>query len=900
MLTDPHPDEPAIVAAFLQQILDDRDRGVERTLAEYQRQFAGHEAAIAAEYEHVLTDAPNASTGGSEPHGAGYESPFGFELIRGPIAERYRDAEEIAAGGMGTIYRVWDPMLKRTLAKKVLGTRKRASSTTTTVVDRFLDEAQVTAQLDHPGIVPVHELGLDDEGRVYFTMALVRGRDFKAVIDLVHAGEWTLPRALGVLQRVCEAVAFAHSKGVIHRDLKPANIMVGPFGQTYVLDWGLARVVDEDTARSAADDDSPTVRSGRHDPAGNDSSPFLTLEGDVIGTPAYMAPEQARGDLDHVGTRSDVYAIGAMLYHLLAGRMPYGDTDTTTWQDVLDATLTGPPTPLSELSRDVPDELVAIQTRAMARDPGNRYESAHDLGEDLRAFLEDRVVRAHRTGAVAELSKWVQRNRLAAAAAALAAFSLVAGLGTSVWLKGVADDNAERAVLQSETQQAVLDFLNKDLLAAVAPGAVGKDATMRAVLDRAAESIEGRFPDRPLVEAAVRRTLADTYRRLGVLDAAERHATRSVKLYLGNDGGAEETLDARRVLAVIYRRQTRLREAAEENREILLLSRVAFGPRHEDTLTAANNLGLVLTYLGEREEAEPLLREVYEQRRSRLGHDHDKTLVSMCNLGLLYYNWGRYREAEPLIKGELDLCTKKHGEANPGTLVSMNNWANLLHATGRTEDAIAMHERVFRVSQEVRGETHPETIQALTQRARMLTTIERFDEVEALLEVARERAMVHGPDHRNSLEIETVHIGLLLARKDVAGALVASETHLARSLRVRGERAERSLQARRLRARALADSDQATAALQQVDAAIAAIGGDVTIELMRQKILRGELLTTLERYSEAESEMLAAERYFAERLPQARDHGAVIEQLIALYEAWGQPDTADTWRARLQ
>ncbi|MCA8950022.1 MAG: serine/threonine protein kinase [Planctomycetes bacterium] len=893
MSKDAPSNAPAVAAAFLQQFLADAERGTARSLADYQHCYPGHEQLIAAEFAELQGSGAN-EPAPREPAAGDASRPDAVSdpaLIRGAVAERYEDEQELARGGMGTIYRVFDPALKRTIAKKVLGITRKGSTSIGALMGRFLGEAQVTAQLDHPGIVPVHELGIDADGRVYFTMSLVRGRNLHEIIELVRQGRdgWTRTRALGVLQRVCEAVAFAHSKGVIHRDLKPANIMVGPFGQTYVLDWGLARV------GTTATDPSEAASVDWIDDA-----PHLTREGDVMGTPAYMAPEQARGEIDAVGPRSDVYAIGAMLYHLLGGRIPYADAGTTTWQAMLDATLSGPPTPLREIVRDVPEELVAIQERAMARDPGDRYASAQDLGEDLRAFLEMRVVRAHRTGAFAELRKWVRRNRVAAVAAALALLSLVAGLGTSLWLRGIADESAEHAVLQLEVRQAVLDFLNKDLLASVAPGALGKDVTMREALDQAAKSIDGRFPDQPLVEAAVRRTIGDTYRRLGELPEAERHLVRSVELFTGNGAEPSATLDARRVLGIVYGEQNRLHEAANEGREILALSNTAFGPEHDDTLTAANNLGLIYTRLGRWDEAEELLRRAFETRHRTLGPDHDHTLVSMCNLGLLYYNTGRLREAEPLIKGELDLCAAKHGEANPGTLVSMNNYANLLAAAGRYEEALREHERIFRISEQVEGERHPHTVHLLVARSRILLRLERWDECRSVLEIARVRASDLEPDHTDRLEIDLLEAQVLVETGQAAAALPATADLLARFRRVAGDHAMRTSGIWRLRAKALRLAGKPSDGLDEIDAAIAALGDDDTGEAAQHHILRGQLLADLDRDDEAEAELLRAERYFREHVPQGYDHEAVMQALIAFYDANGREGDAATWRTRLE
>ncbi|MCA9317888.1 MAG: serine/threonine protein kinase, partial [Planctomycetes bacterium] len=184
-------------------------------------------------------------------------------------------------------------------------------------VARFLEEALVTGQLDHPGVVPVHELGLDPTGRVFFTMKLVRGEDLRAVLGRVHRNEpdWTVPRALGLLLRACEAMAYAHDKHVIHRDLKPGNIMVGRFGEVYVMDWGLARVLGRPDARDLRlrpdVGTTASLHSERHEQA-SEHSPLVTMDGDVVGTPAYMPPEQARGAIDELSPASDVYALGAI------------------------------------------------------------------------------------------------------------------------------------------------------------------------------------------------------------------------------------------------------------------------------------------------------------------------------------------------------------------------------------------------------------------------------------------------------------------------------------------------------------------------------------------------------------------------------------------------------------
>ena len=243
---------------------------------------------------------------------------------------------EIGRGGMGTVLRVRDPALKREMALKLVNAEPRnAFAQTAASVQvsrkaqgRFLEEAQVTSQLAHPGIVPVHALGEAEDGRPYFTMQLVQGRDLRQIFELVEEGSegWTRTRALGVVLRVCEAMAYAHSKGVIHRDLKPSNVMVGEFGEVYVMDWGVARVLgrkDVHDRRLRAAIESDRLRAREEPEAHADDAGLRTMDGDVVGTPVYMAPEQAEGRLEAVGERPDAYSVGALLYHLLAGTVPY-------------------------------------------------------------------------------------------------------------------------------------------------------------------------------------------------------------------------------------------------------------------------------------------------------------------------------------------------------------------------------------------------------------------------------------------------------------------------------------------------------------------------------------------------------------------------------------------------
>ncbi len=319
--------------------------------------------------------------------------------------------------------------------------------------------------------MPVHELGLDAAGRVYFTMKLVKGEDLKAVFEHVHAGleDWNQVRALNVTLRVCEAVAFAHSKNVVHRDLKPANVMVGRFGEVYVMDWGLARVLGREDKhdlrlRPEAVTSASVVRTERREQRDSTpDSPLVTMDGDVVGTPSYMPPEQARGQLDKLGPHSDVYSIGAMLYQLVTGRLPYVPAEGRVSQHtILAAVLRGPPESVESLAPRTPPELVAIIEKAMEREIAARYPTTSALADDLRAYLDGRVVAVYETGAWAETRKWIQRNRALATAAAAVVLAMIGAL----YANQLRIEQSMLRATESELARKELERRNAELRAA--------------------------------------------------------------------------------------------------------------------------------------------------------------------------------------------------------------------------------------------------------------------------------------------------------------------------------------------------------------------------------------------------------------------------------------------------
>lgn len=281
-----------------------------------------------------------------------------------PLPERYEDVRQLGSGGFGQVRRVWDRKLKRSVAMKILHPDVKVSAS---MRARFLAEIELTAQLSHPGIVAVHDFGELSDGRLWFTMAEVQGRTLRAVIDeAFRAGGEPVARRrlLDLFARACETMAYAHSRGVIHRDLKPDNMMVGAYAEVLVMDWGIARRVG-DLATDVFDAEAAPSPDG------------LTRVGDVLGTPAYMAPEQARGEVARHSRETDTYALGAILHHVLVGRPPpAARTRVSSDEPVL---LVDAP--------DIPPELAAICRRAMALEQEARYPDAGELAREIEAFL---------------------------------------------------------------------------------------------------------------------------------------------------------------------------------------------------------------------------------------------------------------------------------------------------------------------------------------------------------------------------------------------------------------------------------------------------------------------------------------------------------------------------------
>ena len=386
-----------------------------------------------------------------EPRPAG-DQPATPASAFDPPKERFEAVGELGRGGMGRVDDAYDRALGRPVAIKHM------LSTSAVALGRFEREARITARLEHPGIVPIHDAGRGPDGTPYYVMRRVDGQPLDATIGTKLAERLALiPNVLAA----CDAVAFAHARGIVHRDIKPTNILIGPFGETLVIDWGLAREIGET-------DDGPAVVEP--------SDPQLTVAGTVAGTPGFMAPEQARGEA--VDARADVFALGATLFYVLSGELPYGSASATEMVDLAGA---GRTPNWRVIPSDVPPELRAIAVKAMASEASERYPDAGALAADLRQFITGNLVGAYDYGPVARFVRFVRRHRAAVAVALVSAIvvGVIAVLSIRRILAERDDATTARALAETRQQETAsmrdrllvehaLELANTDPIAAIA------------------------------------------------------------------------------------------------------------------------------------------------------------------------------------------------------------------------------------------------------------------------------------------------------------------------------------------------------------------------------------------------------------------------------------------------
>ncbi|UCC30607.1 MAG: serine/threonine protein kinase [Phycisphaerales bacterium] len=634
----------------------------------------------------------------------------------------------IASGGMGTVYEAVQEHPRRKVAVKVM----RQGVTSRSALRRFEYESQILARLRHPGIAQVYEAGThDDPGAPgepvpYFAMEYIPNA--KPITEYAKEKQLSTRERLEFFAQVCDAVHHGHQKGIIHRDLKPGNILVDPGAPgVKIIDFGVARGTDSDMALTT----------------------LQTDVGQLVGTLQYMSPEQCEADPDDLDTRSDVYALGVVLYELLSGRLPY----IVSSKRIFDGTRVireQHPTKLTTIDRALRGDVETIVLKTLEKDRQRRYQSAIELAQDIRRYLSSEAILARPPSILYQLRMFARRNKGAFSAVAAVFTVLVAGIIVSTW-QALRATRAERLALrQANIAQAVNEFLNDDLLAAVDPVRTpDREITMREVLDAASKRIEGKFENEPLIEASIRSTVGQTYQGLGLYAAAESHLREAEAIHtreLGEE--APESLRTRSELADLLRRRGWFLQAESLARQTLDIQRRVVGEDDASTAFTLNALGLVLRRQGKYQEAEGVFRQALNGRRRALGKEHTDTLESMYNLGRALSNLGRNDEAETLHRQALQVRRRTLGVEHPHTLASMTELAVVLSRQGKVEEAERTIRETLETRRRVLGDEHPDTLESMYRLAGLLFDQGRLDEAEELFKHTLEtRRRVLGAAH---------------------------------------------------------------------------------------------------------------------------------------------------------
>ncbi len=695
------------------------------------------------------THAPDSNRTQDDVPGARRGSPDpAASLTEGLLAGRYRLGDEIARGGMGMVVRAIDTVFDREVAVKLLLADPAVAGP---YVDRFRHEARLTARLQHPGVPPVHDLGTLPDGRPFLAMKLIQGRTLAALLKERSSPSEDLPRWVQVFEQIAQTVGYAHAQGIIHRDLKPLNVMVGAFGEVQVMDWGLAKELGtaESPSATIADTDDPELR---------------TQSGTVMGTPAYMAPEQARGEIDRIDRRADVFALGAMLCQILTRRPPYsGRSSQELLLKAARADLGETPESLRRCGADA--ELVDLALGCLAANPEDRLADAATVARlvaDYRAAVDARLRRAETERAQSE-TRLIEQRKRRRVWIGLAAVLLV-GVITSTVLAILSDHaaDAERSAKRSAEKRLAQVEKANDILGSIFENLDPKEiaraerplqAILLDKLDRAVEQLEGEAIGDPLIVAAMQRKFGLSLLGLGAPGKAImlfEKARTTYRATLGPDH--PDTLTSMNDLASGYRDAGKLDLALPLFEETLKLRKAKLGPNHPHTLRSMGNLASGYRDAGKLDLALPLHEETLNLMKAKLGPDHPDTLTSMNNLAAGYKAAGKLDLALPLLEQTLKLTKAKRGPDHPDTHTSMNNLAAGYWDAGKLDLALPLLEHTLKLKRAKLGPDHPDTLSSMGNLAWGYLEAGKLDLALPLLEeTLKLRRAKLGPDHPDTL-----------------------------------------------------------------------------------------------------------------------------------------------------
>src|SRR5215472_548883 len=711
------PKIKAILADALERVPEERETFVSEA--------CGQDRSLRAEIESLLS-AYESSVGLSE-------SKLTTQLVDAAQISRpigpYRLIRKLGEGGMGQVWLAEQTApVKRRVALKLI---KGGMYDSTSLV-RFQNERQSLALMDHPAIAKVFDAGATPDGQPYFAMEYVAG---VPITDYCDEKKLTIAERIELLMQVCDGVQHAHQKTIIHRDLKPANILVVEIdGKPLprIIDFGLAKATVPEFMGAAQ----------------------FTVIGSFLGTPGYVSPEQADPGIQDVDTRTDVYSLGAVLYVLLTGSLPF---DSERWKRrPIDEALRqlreeDPPRPSTKAGRQddatktvaeargtEPKQLVSalrgdldwIAIRALERDRRRRYATPAEFAEDLRRYLRNEPVQARPASLLYRAHKYARRHRVAVAIASLLSVVLL----SFVALQTV---QLRRTTRERDRADRIAEFMTGIFKLSVPNERVGDQVTVREVLDKASQDIDKGLAKDPLLQAQLMHVMGNAYLNLGLYARAQSLYERGIQVSSSAGGQqSRDTLKTMHDLAWVLLQQGHLAEAESLERRVLEMQRREFGSDDPGTLGTLSELAFTLSQEGNPKEAVELNTKVLEKQRRTLGPEAEGTLITMDDLAINLTEAGRPAEAVKLERQALEIHFRIDGRDNLGTVTAMTNLARSLRDLGQYEDSERELRDTLEIEARIFGPEQPETDEAKYDLALLVARKGQIDEALSLLDDA--------------------------------------------------------------------------------------------------------------------------------------------------------------------
>lgn len=635
------------------------------------------------------------------------------DLLIGSKVGNIRVHRLVGEGGMGAVYAGFDERLRREVALKAVRFDHLAPNSRA----RLLSEARVLSRLNHPNLCAIYDF-VSGETTDFLVLELIHG------VNLRQAIARGIPPAerLGIAERIVEALGAAHSQGVIHRDLKPANVMLTPEGGVKVLDFGIARLSEEEPAWTADPDRELTTAFTVT--TGEVLLPGCTAPGKVVGTAGCMSPEQARGE--PVTVASDLYALGLLFQELFTGEPAYDPA--LKGFDLLREVQKGRTRPVTGVDRHLAELIEQLKFPS----PEGRPTAAETL---------------HRLRWIEEKPR--RRNRFLATAAAL--LLVASGVTKHTLDLGRERDVAVQALRQAEISRRqgdqVVAFL-LDLFKVADPGATrGNSVTARELLDEGARRIRDNLQEQPAVRSRMLDSIGQVYYKLGLYRDARPLLEDALRLRERQPAPPLDLADSLEHLAVVDQAENRP-EAGPRLQQALRLREAELGHQHPAVASALSNLGIFHARNGEFAKAEELFREALAIREATLGPDHPDVAVSLNNLGMVRSAQNDHRGAEPLLRRGLAIRERVLPPGHPDLAANLEALALVLGSLGRNQDAERLHRRALAIDEKALGPEHPKTLLVLSNLGDCLAGLGKSEEAEAVLRRAiRSRESVLGPDH---------------------------------------------------------------------------------------------------------------------------------------------------------